>query len=87
MGRFRIVTFNEKYRYYENNKNCGYCNININKTTYAEVQNASLLSTPSIQMNKQTYAFLDHDHILVVVHSAGPGIQLQWSLRNKEKHF
>ena len=56
MGRFRIVTFNEKYWYYENkiNRNCGYCNVNMNKTTYAEVQNASFLSTPSIQMNKHT---------------------------------
>ena len=47
----------------------------MNKTTYAEAQNASLLSTPSIQMNKHTYAFLDHDHTLVVVQSAGLGIE------------
>ena len=46
------------------NRNCGYCNVNMNKTTYAEVQNASFLSTPSIQRNKHTHiSFLDHDHI------------------------
>lgn len=55
----------------------------MNKTTYAEAQNASLLSTPSIQMNKHTYAFLDHDHILVVVQSAGPGIEFIRSGRSE----
>ena len=55
----------------------------MNKTTYAEAQNASLLSTPSIQMNKHTYAFLDHDHILVVVQSAGPGIEFSRSGRSE----
>lgn len=87
MGIFCEVTFNERYRYYENSKNCSYPNVNMSKTTYAEVQNASLLSTLSKQMNKHIYAFLDHGHILVVVHSAGSGIQSQWSFRNTEKHF
>ena len=82
MGRFRIVTFSEKYRYYENNKNCGYCNVNMNKTTYAEVQNASLLSAPSIQMNKHTYAFLDHDHSRSAFSRAGHSVAVV-----VQKHF
>ena len=59
----------------------------MNKTTHGEMQNASLLSTLSKEMNKHTYAFLDHGHILVVVHLAGPGVQSQWSFRNTEKQF
>lgn len=34
-------------------------------------------------MNKHTYAFLDHDHILVVVQSAGPGIEFSRSGRSE----